>query len=127
MKKSTKFVSLADVCKDFVNSEQGKKLKAKFDAEKAKSPARFARKHDFQAMQAHMAADANFSCAMQRFQMLNQMRKEWERNPDVMHEDFDEIYAEYQQYVLDAADYIRQYRERIAVLDQAIIDEDNSK
>jgi len=127
MKKSTKFVSLADVCNDFVNSDEGKKLKAEFDRQKAESPARFDRKHDVQAMQAHMAADANFSCAMYRFQVLNQMRKEWERNPDIMHEDFDEIYAEYQQYVLDAADYIRQYRERMIVLDQAVIDEDNSK
>ena len=126
MKKSTKFVSLADVAKDFLNSDEAKKLKAKFDAEKAKSPARFARKHDFQAMQAHMSADCNFACAAQRYQMLSEMRSDYDRT-FVMHEDFDEIYAEYQQYVLDAADYIRQYRERIAVLDQAIIDEDNSK
>jgi len=125
MKKS-KSTTLADLVIDFVNSKEGKKAKALFDAEKAKSPARFAKKHDFQAMQAHMSADANFSCAMYRFQAMNSMRKEYERTGE-MHEDFDMLYKEYQQYVLDAADHIRQLREREAILDQAIIDEDNSK
>lgn len=125
MKKSN-VVSLADTVKKFVNSKEGKELKSKFDAERSESPARFAKKHDFQAMQAHMAADANFSCAMYRFQVLTSMRKDWEKTGE-MHEQFDEIHEEYQKYALEAADHIRQYRERIAVLDQAIIDEDNSK
>ena len=127
MKKSTKFVSLADVISDFVNSEEGKRFKEQQLAERAKSPARYNLKHDMQAFQYTQAADCNFSCAMHRFQTLNQMRKEWERNPDIMHEDFDELYDEYQQYVLDAADYIRKYKERKALLEQAVIDEDNSK
>jgi cellobiose phosphorylase len=95
-----------------------------FDAERAESPARFAKKHDYEAMQAHMAADANFTCAMYRFQALARMRKDWEQTGE-MNEHFDQVFKEYQQYTLDAADYIRQYRERDAVLDQAIIDEDN--
>jgi hypothetical protein len=123
MKKSN-LVTLADAAVSFANSKQGKKLKAMFDAERAESPARFAKKHDFEAMQSRMSADANFICAMHRFQALSGMRKDWENSGD-MNEHFDQVFKEYQQYTLDAADYIRQYRDRQAVLDQAIIDEDN--
>lgn len=118
--------TLADIVEEFANSKEGQKLKRQMQAKKKKSPARFERQYDFELIQMHTAADANFFCAMQRFQALNDMRKEYERTYE-MHEDFDTLYKEYHQYLLDSADYVRKLHERQKVLDQAVIDEDNNK
>ena len=118
------YVSLADVAADFANSDRGKQLKAELERFKAESPARYRRKYSYKLTQSHLSAECNFACAVDRFELLNQMRSQRYEGLEIDRECFDELYEEYHQFVLDAAEEIRQYHQHRELLDQAILDED---
>lgn len=122
--------TLADVIEEFANSKQGKNLKRKLQAERAKSPAKFERKFDGQAMT--LAMEINGRCKIINYysQLIEQDRINWEsgNTDDLMSdEEMSEVWNLRSENIHACSEALRKYDERIKLLDQAVVDEESSK
>jgi hypothetical protein len=120
-----KLVPLADIIKKFNESAEGKDFHEKLKKQEENDPARFNLKFDYQLKIDRQSADCNFLCAMDRFTSLEEMRSEW-RNGDehFSKPQFDEIFEEYQEYIIAAAQHVQSYRKRKKVLQRAVTKQD---
>jgi hypothetical protein len=117
------FVPLSEIVTEFCQSTEGKDLFERLKNQKEEDEARWNLRNCHELTEEHMAAEANFSCAAHRFVGLNGMRSEWGSDGFDDYA-FDDLYEEYHDYVLRAAEHIKAYRARRKVLQRAVIKQD---
>ena len=125
MAKSTKqtqeFVSLADVISDYEKNPEFMKHINKLKKQQKESPARHNRKFSMKLWE----CATKIECASMNVSMISkdirQNGKHWSD------EDMDLAFAERKNQAQMLVDAQNEYDNEVAVLDQAIIDEDNSK
>lgn len=120
--------TLADVIEEFANSEQGKNFERKMKAERDKSPAKFERKFDREAMM--LAMEINGRCKIINYysHIIDQDRVAWESGDTeqlMSHDQMSEVWDNRADEIHAASEALRKYAARIKILDQAVLDEDS--
>jgi hypothetical protein len=113
--ENKKWVPLTDVVKRIASSEKMQDTFKELNLRKVADPARFELQYSKILIDQHMSAEVNVGCAVSRFFAINDMRAHW-FDDDFDQSEFDNLYEEYHDYVLAAANNIKRYRDHRKVL-----------
>lgn len=113
--EKTTWVPLTDVVENLSKSHEMQNVLAELKLKKSADPARFDLQYSKTLTDQHMAAEVNMSCPFSRFIALNDMRSNCFED-DFDQAEFDALYEEYHDYVIAAAQNIKQYRDHRELL-----------